>query len=252
MTSATRRLASVIGLLVIWELSVQLGLAPKFMLAPPSAIVAEIWRLVGTGVLLQHIVASMGRMLGGYALALVSGVVLGGLMGWFRWLDDVVDPIVELVRPVSPLALLPLAILWLGIGQGSKIFVIWYGCFFPILLNTYSGVRGVPKSTVEAARILGADADELLRRVVFYHSLPLIMTGARISFAVGMIVIIAAEMVAADRGLGYMILTAQQTFQTPELYAGIVTIAIIGFVGDRMIRIIRTRLCPWHVEIEQS
>jgi len=156
------------------------------------------------------------------------------------------------VRPVSPLAILPLAILWLGIGQGSKIFVIWYGCFFPILLNTYSGVRGVPKSTVEAARILGADADELLRQVVFYHSLPLIMTGARISFAVGMIVIIAAEMVAADRGLGYMILTAQQTFQTPELYAGIVTIAVIGFLGDRAIRIIRTRLCPWHVEIEQS
>jgi ABC-type nitrate/sulfonate/bicarbonate transport system permease component len=252
MTSATRRLASVVGLLVIWELSVQLGLAPKFLLAPPSAIVVEIWRLTSSGALLQHIGASMGRMLGGYALALVTGVVLGGLMGWFRWLDDIVDPIVELVRPVSPLAILPLAILWLGIGQGSKIFVIWYGCFFPILLNTYSGVRGVPKSTVEAARILGADADELLRRVVFYHALPLIMTGARISFAVGMIVIIAAEMVAADKGLGYMILTAQQTFQTPELYAGIVTIAVIGFLGDRAIRVIRTRLCPWHVEIEQA
>lgn len=252
MTSTARRLASIIVLLVIWELSVQSGLAPKFLLAPPSAIVAELYRLIGSGVLLEHIRASMTRMLSGYAIALVSGIVLGGIMGWFRWLDDIVDPIVELVRPVSPLAILPLAILWLGIGQGSKIFVIWYGCFFPILLNTYSGVRGVPKSTVEAARILGADADEMLRRVVFYHSLPLIMTGARISFAVGMIVIIAAEMVAADKGLGYMILTAQQTFQTPELYVGIVTIAVIGFLGDRTIRVLRTRLCPWHVEIEQA
>ena len=191
-------------------------------------------------------------MLSGYSLALVTGALLGALMGWFRLLDDVVDPIVELIRPVSPLAILPLAILWLGIGQASKIFVIWYGCLFPILLNTYAGVRGVPKSTVEAARTLGAATDEMLQRVVFYHSLPLIMTGARISFAVGMIVIIAAEMVAADAGLGYMILTAQQTFHTPELYAGITTIAVIGFLGDRIIRLIRAKLCPWYVEIEQS
>ena len=111
---------------------------------------------------------------------------------------------------------------------------------------------GGSKSTVEAARTLGAKTDEMLRRVVFYHSLPLIITGARISFAVGMIVIIAAEMVAADAGLGYMILTAQQTFHTPELYAGITTIAVIGFLGDRIIRLIRAKLCPWYVEIEQS
>jgi ABC-type nitrate/sulfonate/bicarbonate transport system permease component len=145
-----------------------------------------------------------------------------------------------------------LPLLYVTAGEASKIFVIAYGCLFPILLNTYAGVRGVPKSTVEAARTLGADTDETLRRVVFYHSLPLIMTGARISFAVGMIVIIAAEMVAADSGLGFMILTAQQTFRTTELYAGITTIAAIGFIGDRAIRILRARLCPWYVEMAQS
>jgi NitT/TauT family transport system permease protein len=157
-----------------------------------------------------------------------------------------------LVRPVSPLAILPLAILWLGIGQASKIFVIWYGCVFPILLNTYAAVRGVPRSTVEAARTLGARTDEVLRWVVVNHSIPMMLTGARISFAVGMIVIIAAEMVAAEAGLGYMILTAQQTFRTPDLYVGIVTIALIGFCGDRIIRLTRARLCPWHVENEQT
>jgi NitT/TauT family transport system permease protein len=250
--STTRRLASVAVLLVVWELAVRLQLTPSFILAAPTTIVSEIVRLIGNGQLPAHIQASMTRMLSGYVLALITGALLGALMGWFRWLDDIVDPIVELIRPVSPLAILPLAILWLGIGQASKVFVIWYGCLFPILLNTYTGVRGVPKSTVEAARTLGAKTDEMLRRVVFYHSLPLIITGARISFAVGMIVIIAAEMVAADAGLGYMILTAQQTFHTPELYAGITTIAVIGFVGDRIIRLIRAKLCPWYVEIEQS
>jgi ABC-type nitrate/sulfonate/bicarbonate transport system permease component len=252
MMSTTRRLASVAVVLLIWELAVRFELAPSFTLAAPSTIVSEIARLIANGQLPKHVQASMGRMLSGYSLALVTGALLGALMGWFRLLDDVVDPIVELIRPVSPLAILPLAILWLGIGQASKIFVIWYGCLFPILLNTYAGVRGVPKSTVEAARTLGAATDEMLQRVVFYHSLPLIMTGARISFAVGMIVIIAAEMVAADAGLGYMILTAQQTFHTPELYAGITTIAVIGFLGDRIIRLIRAKLCPWYVEIEQS
>jgi NitT/TauT family transport system permease protein len=252
MSSSARRLGSVIALLVIWEGSVRAGLTPSFILVAPTTIAYQIFRLLESGVLEQNAAASMTRMLAGYLLALVSGVLLGGLMGWYRWLDDVLDPLVELVRPVSPLAILPLAILWLGIGQASKIFVIWYACVFPILLNTYAAVRGVPKSPVEAARTLGAASDEILRRVVFFHCLPPIMTGARISFAVGMIVILAAEMVAADRGLGYMILTAQQTFQTADLYAGIVTIAAIGFVGDRLIRWLRALICPWYVEIEQA
>jgi ABC-type nitrate/sulfonate/bicarbonate transport system permease component len=162
--STTRRLASVAVLLVVWELAVRLQLTPSFILAAPTTIVSEIVKLIGNGQLPTHIQASMTRMLSGYVLALITGALLGALMGWFRWLDDIIDPIVELIRPVSPLAILPLAILWLGIGQASKVFVIWYGCLFPILLNTYTGVRGVPKSSVEAARTLGAKTDEMLRR----------------------------------------------------------------------------------------
>jgi len=252
MTSTMRRLTSVLVLMIAWEGAVQAEVVSKFLLAAPSTIFTEMYRLLLTGQLTDHIQASMTRMLTGFALGLVTGVLLGGLMGWFRLFDDFLDPLIELIRPVSPLAILPLAILWLGIDQASKIFVIWYGCFFPILLNTYAGVRGVPRSSVDAARTLGAAPDEMLRWVVFYHSLPLIMTGARISFGVGMIVIIASEMVAADRGLGFMILTAQQTFQTAQLYVGIVAIAAIGFGGDRLLRWIRTKICPWYTETEQG
>jgi NitT/TauT family transport system permease protein len=247
-----RRLISVIAFLLLWELIVRTGVASAFLLSAPTTILARLYELTATGVLPADAQASMTRMIVGYLLALVSGVLVGGLMGWYRWIDDIVDPLVELVRPVSPLAILPLAVLWLGIGQASKIFVIWYACFFPILLNTYAGVRSVPKSTVEAAQILGASADEMFLRVLFHHCLPSILTGARISFAVGMIVIIAAEMIAADRGLGYMILTAQQNFQTPELYAGIATVAMLGFLGDRAIRRLKARICPWHVEVSQA
>lgn len=252
MMSKIRRIASVMTLLALWQFASEARLAPAFLLPAPTDIVLEAYDQLRSGALQQHILSSMTRMLAGFGLALGTGVVFGGLMGWFRWIDDIVDPIVELVRPVSPLALLPLSILWLGIGQASKIFTIWYGCFFPILLNTYSGVRSVPQSSIEAAKIMGAAPDEMLFRVVFFHSLPMVLTGARISFAVGMIVIVAAEMIASQSGLGYMILTAQQTFQTPELFVGIVTIAIIGFIGDRILRSIRGLVCPWINESGQN
>jgi len=251
MSSKIRGLLSIIGLLVVWEAAVRFHFVEAFALTSPTMIVQDMAHLIATGELQRHIAASMTRILAGYSVALVAGVFVGVLMGWFKLLDDFIDPIVEVFRPVSPLAILPLAILWLGIGQASKVFVVAYGCVFPIMLNTYAGVRSVPRSTIEAARIMGARPDEMLRKVVLPHSLPLIMTGARISFAVSLIVIIAAEMVAADTGLGYMILTAQQTFHTSDLFAGIVTIAIIGFVGDRLLRLLRARLCPWYVESEQ-
>lgn len=251
MTSRIRGVASIVIFLTFWELVVRLGLVQTFVISAPTMIVADMAHLLATGELEKQIIASMSRILAGYALALFFGVLIGVLMGWFQALDDFIDPIIEIFRPVSPLAILPLAILWLGIGQTSKVFVVAYGCIFPIMLNTYAGVRSVPRSTIEAAKIMGAQPDEMLRKVVFHHSLPLIMTGARISFAVALIVIIAAEMVAANSGLGYMILTAQQTFHTTDLFAGIATIAIIGFIGDRFLRLLRARLCPWCVETEQ-
>ena len=252
MNANRRRAASVIVFLGLWELVVRLGLVPSFLLSAPSQVAVAMFEMLRDGTLIANIDASMTRVLAGYALALVVGVGLGAIMGWFRWIDDFVDPIIELFRPVSPLAILPLSILWLGIGEASKIFVVFYGCIFPILLNTYAGVRSVPKSSVEAALTMGASPGEMMRHVVLFHSLPMIMTGARISFAVGMIVIIASEMVAASQGLGYMILTAQQTFNTIELYVGIVTIAVIGFAGDRVLRFLRKKLCPWHLEVETS
>lgn len=250
MTAQMRRSLSVLLFLLGWEAIVRLGAVPAYLVSAPTQVAQRAYEMMIEGPLIEHIAASMSRVLLGYGIALVSGVLIGAFMGWFRWLDDFIDPLVELFRPVSPLAILPLAILWLGIGQTSKIFVIWYGCFFPILLNTYAGVRSVPRSNVEAAQTLGANAGEMLRKVVFFNSLPMIMTGARISFAVGMIVIIASEMVAADKGLGFLILTAQQTFKTVELYVGITSIALIGFAGDRLLRALRARLCPWHQEID--
>lgn len=251
MTSQVRAFISIMLFLIIWEAAVRFHLVQTFVLASPTMTISDMLRLLSTGELQRNVIASMTRIAMGYSLALLLGVLIGVVMGWFRAVDDFVDPIIEMFRPVSPLAILPLAILWFGIGEEAKIFIVTYACIFPIMINTYAGVRSVPRSNVEAAKILGAQPDEMLCKVALQHSLPLIITGARISFAVALIVIIAAEMVAADSGLGYMILTAQQTFHTTDLFAGIVTIAIIGFLGDRLLRLLRAWLCPWYVETEQ-
>jgi tetratricopeptide (TPR) repeat protein len=155
MISTARRLASVAIVLLAWELAVGLTLTSSFFLAAPSTIVSEIIRLIGNGELPKHVQASMGRMLSGYSLALITGALLGALMGWFRWLDDIVDPIVELIRPVSPLAILPLAILWLGIGELQKVCqAIDHGNGFPQVMQTYTWLaqcfldKGVPEAAI--------------------------------------------------------------------------------------------------------
>lgn len=252
MKTRTVRMASVTTFLILWEVASSSALVPRYLLLGPLEIIATLVRMLSAGELLPHITASMGRVAIGYFLAIISGVACGVLMGWFKIFDDIVDPIIELFRPVSPLALLPLTILWLGIGEPSKWMVIWYGCFFPILINTYAGVRSVPKSAIEAALTLGANTREMLIKVIFRQSLPTMMTGARISFSVAMIVMVAAEMINASQGLGSLILNAQQTFRTDELYVGIVTIAVIGFMGDLLLRALKQGICPWSISTERT
>lgn len=244
-----KRVLSPVGVVVLWEIISRMALVEPYLLPAPSKVVWELLKLLASGELLIHIYSSMGRVLAGYSLAVISGICLGVLMGWFRIIDQIADPLVELARPVSPLAILPVTILWFGIGNVSKIFIIWYSCIFPVVLNTYAGVKGVNPSVVHAARTLGATNQEILWRVVVPSTLPLIMTGARISMAIGMIVIIASEMVAARAGLGYLILTAEQTYRTTEMFAGIAVIAALGLLLDRLLRLLRRKVSPWYTEL---
>jgi ABC-type nitrate/sulfonate/bicarbonate transport system permease component len=180
--------------------------------------------------------------------AAVVAVVIGVVMASFRAVEDFLDPLVELIRPVSPLALFPLAILWFGIGDGSKIFLIALSCSFPIILNTYAGVKGVDVMFVRAARSLGASQWEVIRRIVLPGSLPSILTGIRVSWGIALIVIIASEMVGAVNGLGFMVLEAQQTFRVERVFAGIIIIGVLGYVTDQGLRWLRRALIPWFQE----
>jgi ABC-type nitrate/sulfonate/bicarbonate transport system permease component len=163
-----------------------------------------------------------------------------------RLFDLLLDPLVELLRPISPLAIFPLALLWFGIGDASKVFIIALVASFPVILNTYAGVRGIEPNLFRAAQSMGASPLEIFTSIVLPGSLPQILTGVRLAWGISLIVIIAAEMVGASVGIGYMVLEAQQTFRTERVFAGIIVIGLFGFLTDLGFRRLRRLILPWY------
>jgi ABC-type nitrate/sulfonate/bicarbonate transport system permease component len=238
-------------LLLAWELISRTRFVDPLLLPPPSIVFLEIGRLLWSGSLLIDLWASLRRILIGFSLSVVISVLIGALMARSMLFEDLFDPIVELIRPVSPLAIFPLALLWFGIGDGSKIFLIALSCSFPIILSTYAGVRGIDRSYIRVARSLGASPSEILIRIILKGCLPQLFTGIRLAWGIALIVIIAAEMIGGVAGLGYMVLTAQQTFRVDRVFAGIVTIGVLGFVTDQGLRALRRKLLPWYQELRE-
>ena len=248
---AWRKFISPIALLVIWEIASRRGWVDARLVPPASAAFADIWELISTGEIVTILWASLRRVLVGFAIAVAVGTSIGTLMARVRVCEDIFDPIVELLRPVSPLAIFPLALLWFGIGDASKIFLIALSCSFPVILNTYAGVRSIDRQLILASRSLGANPWEVLCRIVLPGSLPQIFTGIRISWGIALIVIIASEMVGAVAGLGYMILNAQQVFQVERVFSGIIIVGLLGFLTDLGFRRLRRHLLPWHQELRE-
>ncbi len=242
------KFASPLLLVLIWEIAVRAGWLDPRLVAPPSVVLVELWHLTASGELGAALFVSMRRVLAGFAIASIFGVAIGALMARNRLIETVLDPLIELFRPISPLALFPLFILWFGIGEESKIFIIAFSCMFPIILNTYAGVRNIDANLFRASRSLGASHLEIMRTVVLPGSMPQIFTGLRIGWGIALIVIIAAEMIGAVRGIGYMVLDAQQTFRIPRVFASIVIIGALGFLTDLGFRWLRKRMLPWYRE----
>lgn len=242
------RIASPVTVLLLWEAASRLGVVDVQVLPPPSAALLDILHLARTGALEQALAASLYRVACGFGIAVVVGVLLGSLMGRLPLVEDLLDPLVELLRPVSPLALFPLAILWFGLGDASKIFIIALAASFPVILNTYAGVQNIDPTLFRAAESLGATRREIFMRVVLPGCLPDIFTGVRLAWGISLIVIIAAEMIGASSGIGYMILDAQETFRTERVFAGIIIIGLLGFITDLGFRRLRWILLPWRKE----
>ncbi|PYE20290.1 NitT/TauT family transport system permease protein [Williamsia limnetica] len=232
-------------LLVFWEVAPRVGLVDKTFLPPFSDVVDALIKLAQSGQLSEHISASVGRALKGFTVAVVVAVPLGIVIGWYRPVAQLLNPVLELFRNTAALALLPVFVLILGIGETSKVALVIYACMFPILLNTISGVRTVDPLLIKSARSLGLSSFRLFQKVILPAALPTIFTGIRLSAAASILVLIAAEMVGARSGLGYLIMASQLNFQIPQMYAGILTIALVGLVFNFVLVIIERRFSRW-------
>jgi ABC-type nitrate/sulfonate/bicarbonate transport system permease component len=194
-----------------------------------------------------HCLSSLGRVMSGVTLAVALALPLGICMGYWRRLRDILHPFIEIIRPVPPLAWVPIAILWFGIGNTSASFIIFLGAFFPILLNTIEGVLSINKRLIESAVILGAREKDLFFKVLLPGSTPSIVTGIRIGIGIGWMTVVAAEFtgIKSGYGLGYMIMTARDIQRPDQIIAGMVVIGIIGFSLDLIIKKIEQKMLRW-------
>ena len=248
-TSRLRRAGSVVAVLALWTLvsygnQVVQVVAPVLLPTPWLVLLAGV-ELARSGELMADIVASMGRVLSGFAIAVVVGILLGCVAGWSRLASDVVEPLVELLRPVPPLAFLPLFVIWLGLGETSKVTFIAFVAFFTVYLNTLDAVHGIDPILIRAARSLGARGPSMFVRVVLPAALPQIVTGVRLGFSMAFFALVAAELIAASSGLGYQILEARNFFRIDIMLFVALVIGVIGFVMNSLLRALEARALRW-------
>jgi NitT/TauT family transport system permease protein len=243
--SAVQRGIAVAALLSVWEVLPRVNAVDPTFLPPLSQVLKAWWALLVSGQLGQHVEASLVRSLSGFGLAIAVAVPLGLLIAWYRPVATLLNPLLELFRNTAALALLPVFVLILGLGETSKVAIILYGCAWPILLNTISGVRTVDPLLVKSARSLGLSPVRLFQKVVLPAAVPTIFTGIRLAGAYSILILIAAELVGAKAGLGYLITYAQFNFDVPDMYAGIITISAVGLVINQLLVALERRFSTW-------
>lgn len=252
MRKSTTGLLLLCTALVIWQMLSWVGVLPIRKIPPPIQVVSALYMLAFKGLppeylLHRHILDSLVRVFYGFFFASIIAIPLGILMGWNRPLRNVVTPFVEILRPIPPLAWIPIAILWLGIGIKSAAFIIFLGVFFPILLNTVSGVLSVDVRLIEAAKVLGAKPHQILLKVLTQGALPSVFTGVRIGLGVGWMTLVAAEFtgVKSGYGLGYLIMIARDIQRADAIVAGMIVIGLVGYSIDSAVRRLERRLLEW-------
>ena len=241
--------ASVLGIIFVWWLVTDMGWVKPLFLPGPGAVLnkfLDVWNRGFTNVaFLDHIGISAARVFGAFVLACAVGIPLGLAMGMSPVMRGLFDPPIEFYRPIPPLAYLPLMIIWFGIGETSKVLLIFLSVLAPVALGARSGVKSAAIEQIHAAYSFGATRWQVMVHVILPSALPEILTAMRIGIGFGWTTLVAAEMVAATKGLGYMVLTASQFLQTSTVIMGIIVIAIIAYAFDLLMRFVERKLVPW-------
>lgn len=237
--------------LLLWELLVRTGILDQRFFPAPTTIVVVLAEMIESGELFKHLFSSLQRIIAGFILGAIPGIILGMLMGWSRGVRAFLDPIVAATYPVPKLSLLPLIIILFGIGEASKIVVVAIAGFFIVLITTAAGVRRIDLTLLQAAHNYGARGWRLFSKVILPASMPAIFTGLRLALGTSLLIIVAAEFVAAKQGIGYLIWLSWSTLSVGEMYAGLVVIAILGLLFTTGLERLGKRLMPWAEEFQE-
>jgi ABC-type nitrate/sulfonate/bicarbonate transport system permease component len=253
MTKASRwkdsslGVVGVLGLLAVWEALTRSGAVNPVIFPPPTAAVAGALAKVPPRDLWEHVSTSLLRILWGFGVGAGLGILVGIASGWYRTLGTLTQPLIDLIRPIPPLAWIPMAIIWFGLGEPSKVFVIFLGAFFPVVTNAYKGMTGVDPILLRAAQTMGLSGPRLLLQVAIPAAMPDIATGLRVGWGLSFGVLVAAELIAADAGMGFMIMHARQSGEIGVIIFGIILIGVTNLLTDYGIgEVIRRKVGRWH------
>jgi len=235
--------------IVVWHLASTFLVSPH-LIPPPAEVLRTAVPMVTTAEIPRHMAASLARVAVGFALGSALGIVLGVVMGRIRAVHDLLDPIIEFFRFLSPTAMIPIAVIWFGIGETSKYFLIFWGTFFIVLINAIHGVMATPWARVRAAECLGASGLQIFALIVLPSAVPSIVTGMRVALASSYLSIIPAEILAADSGLGFLLQQSSLLVQTNRVFVVLAVFGILGYVSDRAFRVVTNRALTSYLEAE--
>ncbi len=238
----------IVVVLVWWGVSVS-GVVNAGLVPTPPQVASRFWQLLTTGTLAQDIAISTSRVFAGVALGIVAAVPVGFVLGWYRNIRSFVDPLLNFFRALPPIALIPLVIVYFGIGEPAKIIILFYASFFAGVIVMYEGIAQISPIYVRVARTLGATDGEIFRRVIMPLTVPHMLTALRVALGVAWATLVASELIAAQRGLGALIQNASAFFQLDIIYVGIVCIGVIALCMDIALRVLSRRFVAWQERI---
>lgn len=239
-------------LIVLWEIFSRLGILPAYQLPAPSTVLETIFSMLQDGSLWSHVGITTFRVLAGFIIGSAMAVILGSIVGFYKKAEQLFDPMIQAFRSIPSLAWVPLFILWMGIGETSKVTMIAVGVFFPVYLNTMSGITGVDRKLIEVGKMYGLHTFQLIRRVILPAALPSFLTGLRSGLGLGWMFVVAAELMGASEGLGYLLVLGQNTLSPETIIASIILFAIIGKLTDWILKQVEQRALKWQDGFAQS
>jgi ABC-type nitrate/sulfonate/bicarbonate transport system permease component len=232
-------------LLLSWELGARATPKLQLYFPPVSRILSALVQALAAGPIAMHSLVTLGRFAEGYLLSAVLAVTLGAMLGYFRFLHSLLATLIEFLRPMPSVAIIPVAILLLGIGDGMIVSVTVYASVWPILINTIDGVRHIEPTLIDTGRTFGLKRRQILRQIILPGAAPYIVTGLRIGLSIALILVTTAEMVAGSKGLGFFILDEERAMNSANMYAGIVLVALMGYLLNRLFLLLEARAMRW-------